>query len=416
MEHFQSDSFDLTYRTIFGLLGQRLFGVPYILENDVDWEAVARESGNQAVYYQVFADCHQLPGIDGQMKDRLWNRLVKTAMKNMQVHARHTDLHRLLTEHGISYVTLKGAASARYYPDPQSRAMGDVDFYVGEADFDKALAVCQWAGFQASDMDHICHVVLRKGRVHMEMHRMPAGVPDGKVGEIVKGYLTSLCEDGCLVQNSLVTCRCPSDFHHGLIMLMHMQHHLLAEGIGLRHLSDWAVFVNRFRNREDEFSELFRVKLKAIGLWRLARLLSVCAVEYLQLPQQNWMIESESDPELAKTLMGDILAGGNFGAKDHQRIYEGLFISNRGKEGVQNSRIQKGFQALTRITYMKYPFIEKHPVLLPAGWVAAFGGYLIRTRERNKKGQHVHTLSAFQKSMPRISLYRQLGLYEPERE
>ena len=71
---------------------------------------------------------------------------------------------------------------------------------------------------------------------------------------------------------------------------------------------------------------------------------------------------------------------------------------------------------MNRITYMKYPFIEKCPVLLPVGWVAAFGGYLIRTRERNKKGQDIHTLSAFQKSAPRIGLYRQLELYEPERE
>lgn len=414
MEHVQSDSFELTHRTIFGLLGQRLFGVPYTPEHDVDWEAVARESRNQAVFYQVLADYHKLPGIDGDLKDKLWNLLAKGMMKNIKVHAQHTDLHKLMTEQGIPYVILKGAASARYYPDPQSRGMGDVDFYIGEADFDKALEVCQAAGFQASDMDHICHVVLRKGRVHMEMHRMPMGVPDGEVGELVKGYLTSLCEDACLVQNSLVTCRCPSDFHHGLIMLMHMQHHMLAEGIGLRHLSDWAVFVNHFRG--EEFPNLFRAKLKTVGLWKLARLLSLCAVEFLSLPQQDWMTESGSDRELAKALMEDILAGGNFGAKDRQRAYEGLFISNRGKEGVQNNRIRKGFQALTRITYMKYPIVEKHPVLLPIGWAATFGGYLIRTRERNKKGQDIHTLSAFQKSMPRISLYRQLGLYEPERE
>ena len=410
----QSESFERTHRTIFGLLGQRLFGVPFTPEEGVDWKAVVQESRYQAVFYQVFADCYQIPGLDGTMKDELWNLLAKGTMKNMRIHAQHTDLHRLMTAHGIAYVTLKGAASARYYPDPQSRAMGDVDFYVGEGDFDRALAVCREAGFVASDLDHICHVVLRKGRVHMEMHRMPAGVPDGEVGEIVKGYLTSLCEDACLVQNSLVTCRCPSDFHHGLIMLMHMQHHLLAEGIGLRHLSDWAVFVNHFH--EEAFPELFREKLMAVGLWRLARMLSLCAVEYLGLPQQSWMTEGATDRELARALMADILAGGNFGRKDSQRAYEGMFISNRGKDGVQNNRVSQGFQALTRITHIKYPVTEKYPILLPLGWVGAFGGYLVRTRKRNQKGRNIHTLSAFQKSAPRINLYRQLGLYEPEQE
>ena len=414
MEHFQSESFDLTCRTIFGLLGQHLFGVPYMPEEGVDWEAVVRESKNQAVFYQVFGNCYQMPGINGEMKDELWNLLAKGTMKNMRIHNQHTGLHKLMTAHGIPYVTLKGAASARYYPDPQSRAMGDVDFYVGEGDFDKALAVCRDAGFEASDLDHICHVVLRKGRVHMEMHRMPAGVPDGDVGEIVKGYLTSLQEDAHLVQNPQVTCWCPSDFHHGLVMLMHMQHHLLAEGIGLRHLSDWAVFVNHFH--EEEFPALFREKLKAVGLWKLARLLSLCAVEYLGLSEQNWMTESTLDRELARALMEDILAGGNFGKKDRQRACEGMFISNRGKDGVRGNRISQGFQALTRITQTKYPVTQKYPVLLPFGWAAACGGYLIRTRERKQKGQDIHALAAFQKSATRISLYRQLGLYEPEQE
>ncbi|MBR5616937.1 MAG: nucleotidyltransferase family protein [Oscillospiraceae bacterium] len=412
MKELQSDSFDLTHRTIFGLLGQQLFGVPFVLEADVDWKAVLQESRHQAVCYQVFADCHQLSGLDGELKDVLRSLLVRSMMKNMQVHAQHTDLHRLMTEHGIPYVTLKGAASARYYPDPQSRAMGDVDFYVPEGDFDRALAVCQEAGFEASGLDHICHVILRKGRIHMEMHRIPAGVPDGTMGEIVKGYLSNLQETAEIVSSPLVTCCCPSDFHHGLIMLMHLQHHLLAEGIGLRHLSDWAVFVNRFQ--EKEFPDLFREKLKAVGLWRLARLLSLGAVECLGLPEQGWMQETAGDRELAHGLMEDILAGGNFGAKDRQRIYEGLFISNRGKDGVRSNRIRQGVQAMNRITYMKYPFIEKCPVLLPFGWVAAFGGYLVRTRERNKKGQDIHALSAFQKSAARIDLYRQLGLYEPE--
>lgn len=414
MKEHQIDSFDLTQRTIFGLLGRHLFGAPFVPEADVDWKAVFQESRQQAVCNQVFADCSQLSGLDGEMQNALRSHLVRGMMKNMQVHAQHTELHRLMTEHGIPYVILKGAASARYYPDPQSRAMGDVDFYVGEADFDRALEVCREAGFEASGLDHICHVILRKGRVHMEMHRMPSGVPNGAVGEIVKEYLSNLREEAQVVSSPLVTCCCPSDFHHGLIMLMHLQHHLLAEGIGLRHLSDWAVFVNGFQ--EDVFEELFREKLKAIGLWKLARLLSLCAVEYLGLPEQDWMQESTADRELVLALMQDILAGGNFGAKDRQRAYEGLFISNRGKEGVQNNRIRQGIQAMNRITYMKYPFIEKYPVLLPAGWAAAFGGYLIRTRKRNQKGQDIHTLSAFQKSADRISLYRQLGLYEPEQE
>lgn len=406
------ESFDLTQRTIFGLLARNLFGVPFCPEEGVDWEAVFQESKCQAVALQVFMNCSKMPGCAEKLHSEIQAYLFRNMMKNIQVHSQHTYMHKLLSEHGIRYVTLKGAASARYYPDPQSRAMGDVDFYVDQADFAGALRVFQEDGFEPGDMDHICHVVLKKKPMHMEMHHRPAGVPNGLAGEITQHYLKDLREKATLVENKTVTCYCPSDFHHGLIMLMHLQHHMLAEGIGLRHLCDWAVFVHQFR--DDDFTGLFADKLRSIGLWKLARVLSQCASMYLGLPEQAWMIEEPDDKDLAMALMQDILAGGNFGNKDRQRAYEGLFISNRGKDGVPNKRLRQGIQALNRITFLKHPWINKVPVLLPIGWILAICGYVIRTHKRNKRGNQIHMLSAYQKSAPRIHLYRKLDIYEPE--
>ena len=410
MQH--SVCFDLTQRTVFGLLAHNLFGVPFVPEEGVDWEAVFRESVHQAVALQVFMDSDRIPGLPEALRERIRGNLFRRMMKNAQVHAQHTQLHNLLTGWGIPYVILKGAASACHYPDPQSRAMGDVDFYVKKADFDRALALFQEAGFEAGELDHICHAVLKKKPMHLEMHHTPAGVPEGAVGRMVEGELEDLIESGWLLDNPAVTCRCPSDFHHGLIMLMHLQHHLLAEGVGLRHLCDWAVFVGKFPG--DAFPALFRQRLRRLGLWKLARTLSLCAARYLGLPEQDWMLEELDDAATAGALMEDILAGGNFGSKDSQRSYEGMFISNRGKDGVENSRLSRAFQALNRITCIKYPFFRRFPVLLPIGWVLAFGGYLIRTYKRNRRGKQIHVLSAYQKSAPRIRLYQSLGIYESE--
>lgn len=52
-------------------------------------------------------------------------------------------------------------------------------------------------------------------------------------------------EDGNMV--------CPSDFHHGLILLLHTSHNMLGERIGLCHLCDWTVFVNSFT--KDKFKK-----------------------------------------------------------------------------------------------------------------------------------------------------------------
>ncbi len=412
MEKMNYDAFPLTQRTIFGLLACHLFDVPFQEEDGVDWEAVLVESRKQAVLMQVFDDCQRLSGLSDEKRERIGKFMLNGLLKNARNHAQHSDMHRLLSNAGISYSTLKGVASARYYPDPQTRTMGDVDFYVDKSDLDRAIALFQESGFEVSGMDHISHVILRKKRVHMEMHHVPAGVPDGDVGELVRAYLSNLREHAVLVENQTVTCVCPSDFHHGLIMLMHLQHHLLAEGVGLRHLCDWAVFVHHFR--ETEFVQLFKERLMRIGLWRLARLMSLCSVLYLGLPEQDWMREDQDDDQIAQALMQDIIDGGNFGSKDPQRIYEGLFISNRGKGGVQNNRLQQGIQALNRITRQKYPVLGSHTLLLPIGWCAAVGGYLRNNIERRKNGKKIYTMDAYKKSAPRISLYQRLGLYVPE--
>ena len=412
MQNTLPPSFDRTQRTIFGLLAQTLFGVPYTPESDVDWMAVYVESECQAVRFQTFCNHHLIPSIPSELRERIRGYLTHAILRNTRIHAQHTEVHRRLTESGIPYTILKGAASACYYENPMTRAMGDVDLYVDAVHLEEAVALFLGLGFALSEEDHICHRVLRLGAVHLELHFDLPGLPAGDVGKTMRGYMAGLCEQATLLKNNLVTCNRPSDLHHGLIMLMHLQHHLLAEGIGLRHLCDWAVFVNAFRGQE--FPELYRDKLRTVGLWRLARLLSLAASLYIGLPEQDWMQEDAGDKAVAAELMQDILAGGNFGQKDRQRAYEGMFISNRGKDGVKNHRVREGFRALNRITYVKWPPSQKSPLLLPIGWVVTVVGYLFRNNRRNRNGENVHALDAYKKSAPRIALYQKLRLYEPE--
>jgi hypothetical protein len=412
MKNTDIRSFDLTQRTIFGLLSQTLFGAAYTPEPDVDWTEVYRESENQAVRLQTFANHHLIPGIPDELREEIRTYQAAAMLRNARIHAGHTYVHSLLTKNGIAYTVLKGASSACFYPNPMTRAMGDVDFFVSREDFDRALELFTKEGFTVSGQDHICHAVLGKKKAHLEMHFEPAGVPDGEVGEKIRAYLSDLRECAIPLKNSLTTCMRPCDFHHGLIMLMHLQHHLLAEGIGLRHLCDWSVFVACFQ--QTEFRDLFEERLKSVGLWRLARLLSLSAVLYIGLPEQDWMREDPEDEMTARQLMRDIVAGGNFGKKNRQRAYEGLFISNRGKDGVGNNRLKEGFGALNRITRAKCPFTQRVPILLPVGWVAVLLGYLFRNHKRNQTKGHVSAADAYKKSSARQQLYRKLGLYEPE--
>jgi hypothetical protein len=416
MKNTDIRSFDLTQRTIFGLLSQTLFGAAYTPEPDVDWTEVYRESENQAVRLQTFANHHLIPGIPDELREEIRRYLAAAMLRNARIHGEHTSLHRLLSENHVPYSILKGTASASYYANPLTRAMGDVDFYVDPADRPRVTELLRENGYTVQDYDgadpHAFHLAVKKDHIHMELHYQFPGVPDLPVAETLSELLSDMREKAVLMQNGLTTCMQPSAFHHGLIMLMHLQQHLLNEGIGLRHLCDWAVFVHHFKG--DEFKRIFKNKLKSVGLWRLARLLSLSAVLYIGLSEQSWMRENPEDEETARQLMIDIVAGGNFGRKDRQRAFEAKFIGRQGKKDSSKSRLVKAISAVNESFRVRWPIMKRYPLFLPFGWIYSVCGYLIHNRQRRKKGKQIRILHAYQKSEARGLLYDQLHIYDPE--
>lgn len=248
--------------------------------------------------------------------------------------------------------------------------------------------------------------------MHYELHFEPAGVPGGKAGDYVRKMLEDIQETAVRVENNEFSYIIPDDFHHGLVMLLHMQHHLLAEGIGLRHLSDWAVFVNTLSadvEEKSKFEDIFKERLMKIGLWNFAQNIRLSATMALGLPYQEWMGDNK---KLAQALIADIFAGGNFGAKDDGRVTEGIFISNRGKDGVRHSRLIQAVLTLNQVAYTHCPITKKVKILLPLAWCYCIGRRIILVMMGKRKKSNL--ISAYKKSDSRRKLYAQMKLFEVE--
>lgn len=260
-----------------------------------------------------------------------WQRRSSAVIaSNMQISYEHTELHGLLSENHIPYVILKGVASASYYPDPILRTMGDVDFLIRPTDVTKATALVESIGFVSEGDTGGKHIVFHRDSSVWEMHRCVNGVPENDAGKIIRTYLSDTIDTAVDYDEGNGIVKIPDSFHHGLILLLHTASHLTSEGVGLRHLCDWAVFVNHFT--DEQFRFLFEEKLKACGLWRFAQLLSLVSAKYLKLPYQSWMGEAEDT--ILEQLITDIMDGGNFGNKDGDRYRQIKYISNRGEHTV----------------------------------------------------------------------------------
>ena len=101
-----------------------------------------------------------------------------------------------------------------------------------------------------------------------------------------------------------------------IYQMSHLMHHFFDEGIGLRQMIDYYYVLNKFREeslecRDSAKSIELEETLKYLGLWKFAGAVMYVMREVFGL-EENYMI-APVDDKRGRTLMNEILKGGNFG-------------------------------------------------------------------------------------------------------
>lgn len=395
-------------QVLLKLLGRELFGSSVTWGESIDWRTVAKESMYQSSLLPAFSHMEQIPDIPSEIRNSIKKQSEESMKANLLNFQWHGQIHCLMQSLGIPYCILKGAASAMYYPEPLLREMGDVDFLVREQDIEQVGQLLESMGFvrmEAKEYHH--HVDYQKENVLLEVHFDSPGIPKGESEPIVRRYLETLLVQSRMADTLPLPVRVPSEFHHGLVMLLHLQTHLMSEGIGIRHLCDWALFFNAVG--EQAFLKLFQIPLQEMGLWKFAQTVSLAAAFAFDLPRELWMGEEE---ELAWELLFDMMAGGTNGRKDEQRRYESMFISDSRKLTAEKGRVRQLLETASQIAYGYWPVMRTWKILLPFGWLMLYirRGYRVLRGKRTK----VDYLEAYKNSSGRKELYRQLHIFERE--
>ncbi len=401
-------------KALLDLLANTLFGGERSIADGLDWDSVFLEARQQSVAGIIYSALPQ--DLMPEATYTAWTDwLNKLIANNMQVAWEHCELHSLLTEHNFSYSIMKGCVSASYYPDSLMRSLGDVDFLIKEQDARAVGELLEAKGFVKSENEHAAEIAYYRGKseaAHIstwELHWEPNGLPKGKVGAKLREYLADVIDTAVAAQGVDGEFMRPSEFHHGLMLVIHAAHHMINSGIGLRHMCDWAVFVNSME--QDKFVAMFEPKMKSVGMWRFAQLLTALSTEYLGLPSQPWAQVNE--PELLEQMLLDIFNAGNFGEKDEDRIFARNFLTNRSKGGVDDTPMWK--QALlsaNEIVRLHWPVADKAAVLFPIGWV--FFGTRYFVRMMLGKRRKVDVGRVVRSANERRPLYQQFELFKKQ--
>ena len=152
-------------------------------------------------------------------------------------------------EQGIRTLCLKGLAFSTYYPEPNHRECGDFDCYLYD-DYAKGNDIAKALGAKVDDgwYKH-SEIIYRKAMI--ENHRFIVAVRNGKKTKQLHNLLDSIARNEERKAIAETKIEMPSTMFNALFMNYHTLTHFLSEGVRLRHILDWALFLEKEQHSLD---------------------------------------------------------------------------------------------------------------------------------------------------------------------
>lgn len=260
-------------------------------------------------------------------------RLMQQTMAHRQTMQRFENamgrFARLMKENGIAYVVFKGLAVARLYPEPFVRTMGDVDFYVPQRDFLRAVDVIERGLHVEMDKEEVDkHYSFDWQGIRFEMHYQIETFGNRRhqrrfnrmIDEAMAEHTDSfkVCDsDG----NETEVCVLPPT-EDLIVVFKHWFNHLLVEGVGLRQTLDMAVLLNAYRDKMNVGRLM--TALDGIGYMKAFRAMLAMMKQYFGMDwTDSFFVSDRRDERYAGKLMATVMESGNFGRKAYRNHTEG---------------------------------------------------------------------------------------------
>lgn len=260
-------------------------------------------------------------------------RLMQQTMAHRQTMQRFENavgrFARLMKENGIAYVVFKGLAVARLYPEPFVRTMGDVDFYVPQRDFLRAVDVIERGLHVEMDKEDVDkHYSFDWQGIRFEMHYQIETFGNRRhqrrfnrmIDEAMAEHTDSfkVCDSG---GNETEVCVLPPT-EDLIVVFKHWFNHLLVEGVGLRQTLDLVVLLNAYRDKMNVARLM--TALDGIGYMKAFRAMLAMMKQYFGMDWTDCFFEFyRRDERYAGKLMATVMESGNFGRKAYRNHTEG---------------------------------------------------------------------------------------------
>lgn len=223
-----------------------------LFDKTPDWKKIYKESSRQGVLAIAYDGLDRLirEGVIPAEKQPSRTMKLQWACNVMQIEQRyarqrHTagELAEAYGREGIRTVVLKGIAVAQYYPREDHRPCGDLDCFL-MGDYERGNRIAEELGAEIEDGGYK-HSHIDYKHLTVENHQFLTSFDATNHGRRVEKELQRiLTAGGEPTPIGATRLLAPNATFTALFLLKHAQNHFLDEGLSLRHLLDWLLFLH----------------------------------------------------------------------------------------------------------------------------------------------------------------------------
>ncbi len=235
----------------------------------------------------------------------------ETSTHNKDMNRMLCELCRLLQGAGVPFVVVKGQTLAALYPDRFARTPGDIDFYVPPSHFGQAKALIEREWQLTMELEEgEQHYNFERGEVLFEMHFNLITFNSSKIQRYWDNLLAESATDYRIIDDVRVPVL-PSTLNL-LYTFLHLYHHLVELGVGLRHFCDMGVLLHV--HRDSIHREQLRQWLTDMQFVHAFAALEWLLVNRMGLPADDCAVPiSDSYARYEDDILDIVFTGGNFG-------------------------------------------------------------------------------------------------------
>lgn len=275
---------------------------------DVEWSQIFFEAQRQTVIGVLAEGVERLPEERRPPKNLLlqWIGLVQMNEFAYKMQCqRAKELTCLFQDAGYASSVLKGVGMAQFYPIPSRRQCGDIDLWVNG----KRKEIVRWLRDRYVTGNVIWHHIDAEifEDVPTEIHYHPCWVYNLFNNRRIQRFFEQEKTKQMRADESLGFAY-PSAEFNAIYALVHIFHHLIEEGVGLRHIIDYYYIASTLTTESKvEVAEM----LKEFGLYKLASAIMWVLTETCGM--SNTELLCEANEKEGRFLYDEIMRGGNFG-------------------------------------------------------------------------------------------------------